>query len=158
MPLHEVSQAASPRAIVKTAAESVTSSTVLQNDDVLLFPIGASETWIASFVLYVDGDAAGDIKVTVAGPAGATGRVSVVGPGTTATTFENATANNQVNALGTAPPAGTLGTGNVTVVLVDALIINGATPGNVTLQWAQNTSSATATRVLDASYVIPVKV
>lgn len=138
----------------KTATESVTSSTALQDDDELLIPAGANEVWALDFVLYTDGATAGDIKATVVGPAGATGTVSVQGPGTGATTFADHLTNEQSAGLGTAPPAGTLGAGNPTRVSVRALVVNGATAGDVKLQWAQNVSNGTATRVLANSHLI----
>lgn len=144
---------------VKVANEGVTTSTTMQDDDELTFPIGANETWIMDAYLIVDGPTGGDIKAGVKGPSGVAGEFTVTGPGTSATTFENATANNQTTAVGTAPtglPSGTLGVGSETLVEVHSVIRNGATAGDVVIQWAQNTSSGT-TRVLLDSYLKAVK-
>jgi hypothetical protein len=144
---------------VKIADEGVTTSTTMQDDDELIFPIGVDEIWILDAYLIVDGPTGGDIKVGVKGPSGVAGIFAVTGPGTTASTFENATANNQATAVGTAPtglPSGTFGVGNKTVVEVHAVIRNGATAGDVVIQWAQNTSSGT-TQVLTDSYLKAVK-
>lgn len=144
--------------VVKTSDESVTSSTTLQDDDELLFAVGANEEWVVEFFLRCDGATGGDFKATVSAPSGSTGWAGVVGPGTTATTFENATANNQLQNIGAAPPVGMLGTGNSVLVLVSAYIAVGGTSGNVVLQWAQQASSGTATRVLIGSHLTAHKV
>jgi hypothetical protein len=143
----------------KTADESVASSTTLQDDDALIFPIGADEIWIMDAYLVTDGVVGGDIKVHVNGPSGVAGIFSVVGPGTTATTSEDATVNNQLSVVGggTGLSAGTLGVGVSALVEVHAVIRNGATAGNVVIQWAQNSSDGTATRVLIDSYLKAVK-
>lgn len=143
---------------VKTADEGETTTT-MQDDDELTFPIGANETWIMDAYLIVDGPTGGDIKVGVKGPSGVAGIFAVTGPGTTASSFENATVNNQTEAVGTAPtglPSGTFGVGNKTLVEVHAVIRNGATAGDVVIQWAQNTSSGT-TQVLTDSYLKTVR-
>lgn len=147
-----------PVVVRKASAQSVTSSTTLVDDDELSFPVGANETWVVNLYLFIDGATSGDIKATVVGPSGSSGRSSVIGSGSNATTFENTTFNNQSNALGTAPPAGTLGTGNITVVHMAAAVVVGGTPGDIVLQWAQNASSGTATRVLDGSYLVAHRV
>ena len=142
-------------AVVKANSESVTSSIALQDDDELFLAIGAGTTWYVRFILFVDGAAGGDISLAVTAPAGATGRYGVLGPGTTATTFENATGNNQAtNTLGAAFPVGTLGAGNVIVATVEAAIVNPTNAGNIRLRWAQRVSDGTATRVLDKSVLI----
>jgi hypothetical protein len=143
--------------VTKAADESVTSSTTLQDDDELLVSIAADEVWVLDAYLRTDGATGGDIKVAVKGPTGVSGHFMVLGPGTTATTFENATANNQIWPVSPTPtglPAGTLGAGNDTLVHVHAVIRNGSTAGSVVIQWAQNTSSGTATKVLTNSYLV----
>ncbi|MBL0311054.1 MAG: collagen-like protein, partial [Bacteroidetes bacterium] len=56
----------------KTADESVTSSTSLQDDNHLQFAIGANETWDVSFVLRFTASSGGDIKFALVLPSGAT--------------------------------------------------------------------------------------
>jgi len=138
----------------KTADESVTSSTTLQDDDHLLFAVGANEIWSVTAYLRVDGATAGDFKAAFSAPAAAAGWQAVIGPGTGATTFEDAATNNQAATLGTAPSAGMLGAGNFVLVQVIGLIVNGANAGNVVLQWAQRASSATATRIMTNSFLV----
>jgi hypothetical protein len=62
--------------------------------------------------------------------------------------------NNGAVAFGTGLPAGSIGAGNKTLVTVVGTVANGATPGNVTLQWGQRVSSGTATTVYAGSFLI----
>lgn len=145
----------------KTADQSLTADTNLQNDTHLLFAIGASEIWSVQYYLRVDGATGGDIKLHVNGPSGVDGWFGVEGPGTGAGTFVNMAMNNEADVTpgsGLAPIAGTLGASAFVYVKVVAMVVNGATPGNVTLQWAQATSSGTATRVMANSYLIAHRV
>lgn len=147
------------KVVRKTATESVTSSTTLQNDDELLFAIAANENWAVLAVLMTDGATGGDIKAGFAVPAGATGWTGVMGVGTAQTAFENAQTNNQADpAFGTGFPAGTLGANNQTVVLLLGFVDNDSTAGNVQVQWAQVASDGTATRVFADSYLLGFQV
>src|SRR5574341_1924364 len=56
----------------KTADESVTSSTTLQDDDHLVIAVEANTNYFIEAFLIYDGDAAGDFKFTFSVPAGAT--------------------------------------------------------------------------------------
>lgn len=136
--------------IRKSADESVVSSITLQNDDHLTFAIGASETWIVEFVLFTNAPAAPDIKVALTAPAGAT---CVVGAGD----WANISAGSGNAGCGTAI-AVTSGSPIEKMVVVAGTVVNSTTAGNITLQWAQNTSSATATTVRTGSYVVGYKV
>lgn len=123
----------------KSADESLTSNAVLQDDDELLFAIGANEIWVFQFNLLYTTLATPDIQLAVTAPTGATcdyagGGVDVAsGAGSTAcggaitVTAGSATANDPLYLSGT--------------------IANGSTAGTVRLQWAQNTSNSNATTV-----------
>jgi hypothetical protein len=133
----------------KTADESVTSSAALQDDDHLLFPIAANEEWTATFEVTVTYSSAGGYKNAITVPAGATLRASSLftDPGgspqmTTSTTSGGAL----INTL----PAGT----SSAMVRVTVWVLNGATPGNVVLQWAQSVSNGTPTVSVKGSYLI----
>jgi len=126
----------------KTADESVTSSTTFQDDDHLVFPIGANEEWVATYDL-IFGNAPGDsgVKVTMVTPSGATQRftasliISAGGDANCATTTGSGVILNFTQAA--------CGASSDVSVKMSIWVLNGATPGNVQLQWAQNTSSAT---------------
>lgn len=147
-----------PLIVVKASSESVTSSTTAQDDNELLFPIGPNSTWQVRFVIYCDGAQAGDIKTGLSVPAGCTYLFS--GHGLVQTTASDAADNRLIGVdsgtLGFGVLAG--GTSVPSIVKMDALITNGATAGNVVLQWAQLASSGTATQVLAKSYLIAHRV
>lgn len=132
------------RAIVKAADESVSASTTLQDDNHLLFAIAVNETWIARFVLYIlSASANPDFKYTIAVPAGATGKF-----------FENAAGTVQAFA---APVSLALSAATDKVLIVDVSVTNAGTAGDVKLQWAQDTSDATATVVKAFSSLVAFK-
>lgn len=139
--------------IRKSADESVTSSTTLQNDDQLTFSIGANETYIVHITMnatMVTGGA-GSIKYTLTAPSGATCNTSAIGADGSGTSGEILNGS-----CGTTGAYG--GSGTSSVENIDATITTGATSGSVTLQWAQNTSNGTATRVKAGSSLVAYKV
>lgn len=138
----------------KTADESVTSSVVLQNDDHLFFSIAANEIWIVQFALFYQAAQAGDLQVAWTVPAGCTGIHGGQAPATTTTDGTNTTMwTRPQTSFATALLLGGDGAANCTL-LGAATFVNGATAGTVQLQWAQNTSSATATTVRANSYLL----
>lgn len=145
--------------VYKSADESVTSSTTLQDDNHLSFSIGASEVWAVRFVLFVDGATAGDFKPALAGPTGATAQCGVLGVSSTEASFDGAHVHNEADfGLGGAPVLGTLGAGNSTLCYFEGVVFNSTTAGTVKLQWAQGTSSGTATKLLKGSYLTAWKI
>lgn len=135
----------------KTATESVTSSTTLQNDDALSVAVAASTTYHVECVLLYDGATAGDLKVGFTAPASASFEGIAVGPSPTA-----ASSADDVTAyvvLGTANNFGALGTGTTTALKINGVITTSGS-GTLQLQWAQVASSGTATRVFANSYLM----
>ena len=145
-----------PHIVHKTADESVSASTTLQNDDHLTFTIDANTTWLVDAWLFVDGATAGDIKVHVAGPTSCLGKFWVGGPATNATSGTNRSSNGTVSTINsnTGLDVGTLGSGTNSLVQVHASVRNQGNAGSVTIQWAQRASNATATRVRQDSFLI----
>lgn len=151
-----VTIASTTQRIRKTADESVTSSTVLQSDDVLNPTIAASEVLGIEWTLFYEGDAAGDLKLAVNVPVGATGLLSVTGPevaATTAVSQLNNAVTSDLTDTGTLV-LGAIGAATLLVARVRAYVVNSTNAGNVTLRWAQNASSATATILKAGSFVI----
>lgn len=135
------------QSVRKAADESVTSSTTLQDDDVLLIPMGANQTWLIEAVLVLSADDAGDIKTTFTVPALATGRHMGFG-------LSDAATGGIGNALGNySATFGTALNWSFSVVHLWAVVVNGANAGNVTLQWAQRASHATPTTVLSSAFI-----
>jgi hypothetical protein len=143
------------RYIRKTVTESVTSSTVLQNDDALTFTVAANAEYALSLFLFYDGATglSNGISTALALPAGAT----VSGGKLTQTTPTSAF----VVSAGSGTPiftGDTSGPGTTWGVRLDFSVVVAGTSGSVTLQWAQETSNATATRVLAGSWATITRV
>ncbi|MHB8413919.1 MAG: hypothetical protein ACYDB1_00795 [Acidiferrobacteraceae bacterium] len=136
----------------KAAATTQTSNIVLTNDPDLLFAIGANETWVGRIYLAVSAAIkTTGIQISVAAPAGASGTFS-------ASIVTDAASGQEVDAIvataiGSAAnfTAATLPNSDNGFIDIIFRVANGATPGNVNLQWAQSTSSATALSVRSAS-------
>jgi hypothetical protein len=138
------------KARVKSANETVTSSTAFQNDDELAFNIGSNERW--AYFMYIQGNvgATPDIKFRVTAPAGATCNVSFAS--------QVAGIDTILSNRGCSTSSGNMGSGNTDAYwTIAGYTSTGATSGSVQLQWAQNTSSATATTVNAGSYLLAFK-
>lgn len=146
-------------AVVKTADESVTSDTTLQDDDELAFAVGLGEVWEFEFLLRTKaaagGGATGDLKINLTVPANATGWMGAFGPKTGATAAATLV-HAPAAALGTPLSVGVVS--NVeTYVQVKARVVTTDTAGTVQLQWAQNASNVLATSVLAGSILKATK-
>lgn len=140
-PVVTVLQAMLPDIAVKSSNTSRTSTTTLTADPHLVIALEANATYDFDMELLYNGGTNGssDLKYGFTGPAGyamTLGNISVtipagvgIGGGTQATTFVT-------GSVGTSSPLMTRVTGTVTT---------SSTAGNLTLTWAQNTSSGTAT-------------
>lgn len=135
-------------AVAKTADTSVTSSTTLVTDSELSIPVtgGALINFRGSLV-YTAGSA-GDFKYRITGPASPASitikRRTIAPGGTEAVAVDTAFSTSDIVVDG-----GT-GTG---VIAFEGVLKNGSTAGTIGIQWAQNTSNATAT-VLKAGSLI----
>lgn len=138
-----------PDTIVKSATESVTSSTTLQDDNELFAPVAANAVYDVFLHLLHDSDAtaAGDIKIGWSGPSGATMNWGVHGANTSDTSSTTVTASNmQTRNIGeTAAFGGGDSTG--TTAYARGVLYTSATAGTLQLRWAQETSNAVATQV-----------
>lgn len=143
-----------PRFKNKSASESVTSSTVLQNDDDFVIALEAGKTYEVRLWLHVSGHtSAGDIKTAWAttGTITSNGR-SCIGPAEATTDVRDGNARFTGHGLTTPVTYGCDAT--TTGVVKEELIVTCTVAGNLTLQWAQGTSSATATTCSTASRII----
>lgn len=145
--------------VYKTADESVTSNTTLQDDDHLVNIPLAVGTHIVEAMLMASGAAAGDVKVAWAFSGTATGYRAGQGPSFASTDALGATAQavrSSASSGASAPitastPYGTDGT-NWSYILERGLLIVTVT-GTLKVQWAQNTSNAAATVMRAGSWV-----
>lgn len=137
----------------KTADESVTSSTTLQDDDHLTFAIAANEEWVADFNLYVGASlTTTGIKVAVSVPAGATLEMDV-DVSATAGAVRYARGSS-VGFTTTLFSAGN----NDAIVRLSVWVLNGVNAGSVTLQFAQETSVGTAVTLRKGSHMLAARV
>jgi hypothetical protein len=155
-----------PQFIVKPSSVSITSSTSFAADADLVLPVEANATYYIEMWLKVAAGSTGDIKTMWTGPSGSSGNRTVFGPGTgatvlttTATTSSNPDADNTLVRLGVHGMGTSItyngvrdGTNQFNINEV-AYITIGATAGNITLNWAQATSNATATTVAGGSLI-----
>lgn len=144
-----------PAAVIKANTEQVTSSTTLQNDDELLLPILASESKSCTFTIKAgQALATTGIKVAVTSPSGST--ISVM-----ANMVDTAGSSRTIFAVASGVPCDfttAVFAGNDATLTITANVANGGTSGNVTLQWAQSTSSGTPLIVAAGSSVTGIKV
>jgi hypothetical protein len=136
----------------KSADESVTSSTTLQNDNDLSFAIAASEIFAVMFVLFVDDASNGsaDLKVGFSVPASCTVKWSIDG-------YNNASNSWNSEVTTEASSANTELLSPQLRVVVHALVVNSTNAGTVQLQWAQKTSNGSAVTVRAGSHLIANK-
>lgn len=141
----------------KTADESVTSSTVLQDDNHLTVAIAANVTMVG-YLKVQCGDviATTGIRSAFTFPAGATfrGDYTAVGEGISNAQTGTTTASGTANVFTAANFSG-----SARISLNIAIYIaNGATPGNLTFQWCQDSSSGTALTLFKGGQLVLFKV
>lgn len=132
----------------KTGDESVTSSTTLQNDDLLVLPVASNARYIMEAVLFYVGaadGATGGLKLGWTGPSGAT--MKWANRGTTQNVSPTLVNYNVVvEAIGGGRGVGT-NSGTEMSCFPYGVLNTSSTSGNLQLQWAQGGSNATATTV-----------
>jgi hypothetical protein len=136
----------------KPADESIDTSTTLQNDDDLVFAVGANEEWGGSIDLYVASPALGTVgfKVGLTIPAGAALEAvgSIVAEGSEGFCLAGPIA------VGTPLAYTPSGVSEQALVHIHLWVLNGATPGNIQVQWAQNVSDGTTLQVIRGSKLV----
>lgn len=130
--------------VYKTTNETVNNSTTLQNDDELLFPIGANEVW--GFYLFITGtfSSSFDWKCGWTVPSGTTMQWSAIDGGDVATITESGT---DVEVTSTRD----------STLFYSGVVDSAGTSGNVQLQWAQNVMFAGDLIVKAGSYLIATR-
>lgn len=135
----------------KTGTESVTSSTTLQDDDTLVVAVSANASYLVQQLMIYDGATGGDLKVGWTAPASATFSWLHTGLASTAASFSDD--GTGAGDLTSAFTFGALGTGTNCGVMFHGVLTTSGTAGNFQVQWAQGTSSGTATRVFSGSFL-----
>ena len=136
----------------KASDESVTSSVTLQNDNDLYLPVAANAVY--RFDCYLDYEAAAGAATGITwgwtGPSGYTLRYHLLD----VTTGSSPTPNVGSTKQGTdTPSAGGTGAAALMGVSMRGTLFTAAASGILQLQWAQASSSATATIVHGQSYL-----
>jgi hypothetical protein len=134
-----------PTLVRKSANEPVTSTTVLQNDDHLVYTMTANHTWAFKLVVSAShADGAVGLKSQFTGPASSTwsGLLYTHAGGIAA--FSQATAPADTAGV---PAAGR-------VCIYDGIVTCGATAGNFQYQWTQAANSGTPLIVATNSYLL----
>lgn len=145
--------------IVKLAAESVSNSAALQNDDELTFQIGANETWLAEFLLDVGALlSTTGILLAVTVPSGATVNVSAGCMPAVVTAADEYEKRSAVAGGTLTFAAAKLAAATDAQFRVIAYVANSTTAGAIQLQFGQATSSGTAVTVRAGSFVRAVKI
>lgn len=131
---------AMPFHVVKSADESVTGSTSLQNDDHLVFAVGANEIWVAEYFLtLISASVTPDFKLDFSVPSGAVGGFAFTRRDTASGLTEETAGN-----FGSPLDMGIDAANTYWPMYVYLYIDTAGTAGNVQLRWAQNTSNANA--------------
>jgi hypothetical protein len=145
-----------PRIKVKSADESVTSSTTLQDDDDLLMPVAANTDYLIDGMLYYLAAQAGDITVGWTYPSGATLTWGGIGAIRDYTGAASGTEWLAIVADASSPSSTTDFGGNGSLPFTASyggVLSVGANAGTLQLQWAQRASSGTATTVYARSWL-----
>jgi hypothetical protein len=137
--------------VQKLAPTTRTGTTTLADDPDLLFPVHPGVAYLFRGLVWYDTTAAADFKFTLAGPASPVAvrcARRVIVPG--------ATAYSSVGVATAFGGAGIAATGTGTaggVIEFQGGVVLNSNGGNVSFQWAQNTSDAGNTVVLRSSYL-----
>jgi hypothetical protein len=144
--------------IIKAVDESVTSSTVLQADNELVMAVAANTDYFVECFLIYSADPAGDIKTDWDAPTGATmDWVADAITQSAAATLDQVSRTAQ-SVSGTPSHGGITNNATVLVALHKGILRVGATAGNLTLTWAQQVSSASASFVRANSTLIVTRI
>ena len=131
--------------IQKASLENVTSSVTLQDDDDFSFAAKANTDYDIEVFAIVDGPTAADFDWAWTVPASSTGWHTGHRLSTTATTATDSIGTSAVSTFTSERNAGLAGDGTFVLIRILAHVQVAGTAGNITLQWAQGTSDATAT-------------
>jgi hypothetical protein len=137
--------------VYKTADQSITSDSTLNNDSELFFTMAANTKYQFKLEVFFDSGTTPDFKWRHSGPTSPT-LVRIVergsAPGSTTLSFNVATAYSSSDNALTSSSATTGG-----YVSLEGIIHNGVNAGDFHFQWSQNSSSTTATTVRAGSYI-----
>jgi hypothetical protein len=142
----------------KGASETVTSSTIVQDDDDIQIPLAVG-AWRVELFGSATGAAGGDLRTQWTFSGTASIARSTFGPGGSTTDVTNGSFSRASSLSFTSPAAYGTDGASASAVYED-LLVEVSAPGSLVLQWAQNVSNATGTAlgVSTRIYVTPVQV
>lgn len=136
----------------KTADESRTSTTTLADDAHLFFAVVAGATYVFQVVMFTNsGTQLADVKAGLTFPAG-TMTFGLAGMDVGATTPTGSMNNLAIASATSGTSVVTFAAGGVTMATINGRYAC-TTGGTVKLQWAQNTSSASAVTMTTGSFL-----
>jgi hypothetical protein len=138
----------------KTADETVSSSTTLQNDDELFYAIPATGTYIIDTWLIVDGGGTPDIQIDFTWTNGTVDHLPVGLDVTATSTAGDAEFISNVADAASPVPARAFGIDNSVSTIHSRIIFQAVGAQTFRLRWAQDVSGATATKVWAGSHMI----
>jgi hypothetical protein len=133
----------------KSADESMTSDTTLQNDDHLFFAMAANELWSVNIGLHVSGGNDSNIKIAFILPSGSM-MLEVFH-------FNTSNAAGSFQWVSSGVSQNLRSNINGSFISIDGTITNAGTAGNFQLQWAQAASVAVALTVKKGSTITGFK-
>lgn len=144
--------------IIKSADETVTSSTVLQADNDFVMAVSANTDYYFESLIIYGADPAADIKCDWDGPAGATLDWCSDGITQSATATLDQVSRTAQSISGTPSHGGITNNTTLLVCMHKGLLRVAGTAGNLTLTWAQNTSNAAGSTIKADSLLLLTRV
>lgn len=129
--------------IYKTSDETVNNSSTLQNDNHLFVALAANERVFFNARLRLATGSTPDSKFAFTVPAGATLSWNMVASQAVTQPSLEVTVSGESQIMS--------GPSNNDIVHIEGYVDNGGTPGNLQLQWAQDTATESDTKVLENS-------
>lgn len=143
-----------PIEVWKTANTDRSSTTTLADDTDLTVTLEASATYKVEMHLHYAAIDAAKFKTAWTVPSGATGNRSAVGAGSASTDATAATTGRfGVHAFTTSVTYGTRSSATNQCFALEEAVVFTSSAGTLALQWAQDSSSGTATRLGAGSYM-----
>ncbi|MFB6811253.1 hypothetical protein [Streptomyces sp. NPDC056387] len=150
-----------PTYVVKPTDQQVTSSTTNVNDTGIIAAVAANAIYVVTGMLLYSAHSSGDVRIGWTGPSGAVFdwiiHAQTTGTGGLATAGVVVDRQSIGN---TAFPLGGFGAENTTVMTAPlwGRLTTSSTAGNLQLNWAQQTSSGTATIMRAGSWLLLTRV
>lgn len=149
-----------PTFAVVLTSQTKTSSTTLSTLTGFAIAMEANSTYVMDgYLAYIAG-ATGDLKVAFVGPTGTTGHWCLYGLSTAATSVSGDLDARRQTAFGTGTTAAVGGSDTLSGVLAcipRLYVVTSSTAGDLTISFAQNTSSATGSTISAGTWIRAVK-